>query len=173
MSQKSLSLSEINTSTFRVYKFKPRANSKRSTKTELGNIRNRDLHFIYLNLNILQPKIGELREIVKVSVPTVTGITETKLDNSIGDSEVSIDRYCAIQPDWNRKGGGIICYVTNKICYNNKSCISKETENVLIELIIPKAKPITVGIVYKSPDQARFLEILSDSLNSLNMLSEE
>ena len=99
MSQKSLSLSEINTSTFRVYKFKRIANSKRSTKTELGNIRNRDLHFIYLNLNILQPKIGELREIVKTSILTVTGITETKLDNLTGDSEVSIDRYCAIQPD--------------------------------------------------------------------------
>ena len=33
-----LQLSEINTSTFRGYKFSPRANSKRSSKTELKNI---------------------------------------------------------------------------------------------------------------------------------------
>ena len=32
---------------------------------------------------------------------------------------------------------------------------------------------MTVGIVYEPPDQTRFLEILLDSLNSLNMLSEE
>ena len=32
---------------------------------------------------------------------------------------------------------------------------------------------MTVGIVYEPPDQTRFPEILLDSLNSLNMLSEE
>ena len=36
--QKSLSLSEINTSTFKRYKFKPSANSKQSSKKELENI---------------------------------------------------------------------------------------------------------------------------------------
>ena len=43
----------------------------------------------------------------------------------------------------------------------------------MIELLIPKTKPATVGMVCKLPDQTRFLEILSGSLNSLNMLSEE
>ena len=119
------------------------------------------------------PKFDELREIVKISDPRVIGITETKLDNSIGDSEISIDRYCAIRHDWNRKGGGSICCVTNKICYNTKNCIANEIENVFVELLIPKTKPITAGIVYKPPDQTRFLEILSNGLNLLNMLSEE
>ena len=36
-----------------------------------------------------------------------------------------------------------------------------------------QAKPVTAGIVYKLPDQTRFLEILTDSLNSIHMLSEE
>ena len=59
--------------------------------------------------------------------------------------------------------------VTNKICYITKCCGS----NIFIELFIPKTKPIIVGIIYKPPDQTRFPEILLDSLNSLNMLSEE
>ena len=126
-----------------------------------------------MNINSLLPKIDELREIVKISNLTVTGITKTKLDNSISDSEISIDGYCAIRRDRNRKGGGVICYVANEICYNTKNCISNKIENIFIELLIPKTKPITVGIVYKPPDQTRFLEILSDTLNSLNMLSEE
>ena len=63
--------------------------------------------------------------------------------------------------------------VTNKICYNTKNFVSNEIENIFVELLIAKAKPITVGIVYKPPDQTRFLEILSNSLNSLNMSSEE
>ena len=119
------------------------------------------------------PKFDELREIVKISDPRVIGITETKLDNLIGDSEIYIDRYFVIRHDRNRKGGGAICYVTNKICYNTKNCISNEKENIFITLLIPKTKSITVGIVYKPPDQTRFLEILSNSLNLLNMLSEE
>ena len=59
--------------------------------------------------------------------------------------------------------------VTNKICYITKCCGS----NIFIELFIRKTKPIIVGIIYKPPDQTRFPEILLDSLNSLNMLSEE
>ena len=43
MLQKSLSLSEINTSTFRGYTFKPRANSKRSSKRELENFQKQGL----------------------------------------------------------------------------------------------------------------------------------
>ena len=126
-----------------------------------------------MNINSLLTKTDELREIVKISNPTIIGITEAKLDHSIGDSEISIDGYCAIRHDRNRKGGGVICYVTNKICYNNKTCISNKIENIFIELLIPKTKLITVEIIYIPPDQTRFLEILSDSLNSLNMLSEE
>ena len=92
------------------------------------------------------PKIDELREMVKISNPTVIGIVETKLDNSIGNSEISINGYCAIWRDRNRKGGGVICYVTNKIWYDNKNCFSNEIENIFIELLIPKTKPITVEL---------------------------
>ena len=90
----------------------------------------------------------------------------------LDDSEISTDQYCAIPRDQNRKGGGVICYITNKICYNNKNCISNEIENIFIKLLIPKIKPITAEVVYKPPDQTKFLEILSDNLNSLNMLRE-
>ena len=142
-------------------------------KENWKKFRNRGLQFVHLNINSLQPKVDELREIVKISSATVIGITDTKLDNSIDDSEISIDGYCAIRRDRNRKGGGVIYYFTKKICYNTKNCISNEIENIFVELVIPKTKPITVGIIYKPPDQTRFLEILSNSLNLLNMLREE
>ena len=55
---------------------------------------------------------------------TVIDITQTKTDNSIIDSEIYIKGYYAVWHDRNRKGGGVICYFTNKICYNTKNCIS-------------------------------------------------
>ena len=47
------------------------------------------VHFIHLNSNSLLPKIGELRHIAKNSNAAVTGISETKLDNTVYDSEVA------------------------------------------------------------------------------------
>ena len=67
---------------------------------------------MYLNINSLIPKFDELREIVKISNSMVIGITELKIVNSISDSEISIDGYCAIRRDRNRKGGSVVCYVT-------------------------------------------------------------
>ena len=55
---------------------------------------------------------------------------ETKLDNSISDSEISVGGYCVIRHHRNKKGGGVICYFTNKIYYNTKNCISNEIENL-------------------------------------------
>ena len=49
------------------------------------------LHFIHLNINSLPPKIDELRYIAKNSNAAVIGISETKLDNTVYDSEVAID----------------------------------------------------------------------------------
>ena len=134
--------------------------------------KNRGLRFIHLNISSLLSKIDGLREIVKASNATAVGITESKLDDSINDYEICIKGYNTITHDRNRKGRGVVCYVSNKICFNAKNCISNEIENIFIELLIPKTKLITVGI-YKSLDQLRFLETFSDSLNTLNILHKE
>ena len=104
---------------------------------------------------------------------TVVGITESKLDDSINDSGICIEGYNIIRRDWNRKSRGLVCYISKKICFNAKNCISNEVENIFIELLIPKTKPLTFGTIYKPPDQLRFLETLSDSLNTPNILNEE
>ena len=99
--------------------FKTRANQNDNLKENRKTFRSRGLRFIHLDRNSLLTKIDELREI-KITNPTVIGITETKIDNSINDSEGFIDGYCAIRRDRDRKGGRVVCYVTNKICYNTK-----------------------------------------------------
>ena len=94
---------------------------------------------------------------------TVAGITESKLDDSINDYEIIIEGHNIIRHDRHKKGGGVVCCVSNKICLNAKNCISNEIENIFIELLVLKTKPITVGIIHKPPDQLKFLETLSDS----------
>ena len=107
-------------------------------KENWKSFRSRGIHFMHLNIISLLPKIDELTRNGKNIKPTVIGITETKIDNSISDLEIFIGGYCVIRRDQKRKGGGEVCNVTNRICSNTKNCISNEIENIFIKLSFQK-----------------------------------
>ena len=66
-------------------------------------------HFIYINIKSLLPKIEELRRIACQSNAAVMGISESKLDISIFNSEIEIDGYNMLCFDKNRYGSGLLC----------------------------------------------------------------
>ena len=66
-----------------------------------------------MNINSLLQKIDELRAIAKLSNATVIEISKSKIDNSINDSEIFIKGCSVIRRDQNRKGEGLVCYVSN------------------------------------------------------------
>ena len=136
------------------------------------NFNNKGFHLIHLNINSLLPKIDELRNIAKCSNAAVTGITETELGNTVYDPEVTIDGYSIVRNDRNRKGGGAACYIRSNICYSRKTCLSDNLENTFINLLFPKTKPISVGIFYKPPIQARFLGQIVTKFESLELYNE-
>ena len=86
----------------------------------------RGLHFVHLNINSLPSKIEELRQIAKDTNSAVIGLSETKLDKTIFDSEISIPNYSLIRKDRNRKGGGVACYIRSDICFNSQNYLSDE-----------------------------------------------
>ena len=117
---------------------------------------NKGLHLINLNINILLPKIDELRNIGKCSNAAVIWITGTKLDSTVYDSGVAIDGYSIVRNDRNRKGGGAACYIRSNIYYLIKTYLSGKLENIFIDLLFPKTKPTSVGIFHKPPSQTRY-----------------
>ena len=119
---------------------------------------NKELHLIHLNINSLLPKIDKLRNIATCSNAVIIGITETKLDNTVCDSEVTTDGYSIVRNDRNRKGGCVACFIRSNICYSRKAYLSDNLEKIFIDLLFPKTKPISVGIFYKPPSQTQFLE---------------
>ena len=54
--------------------------------------RNRGLHFIHLNINSLLPKIDKLREIVKISNPTVIGIQKFPSTDTVPFDVIETER---------------------------------------------------------------------------------
>ena len=79
------------------------------------------------------------------------GITESKLDSSISDSEIDIAGYDVLRKDRNRHGGGVVCYIKNNISFNVLNVFPLDAENIFINILLPKVKLFTVGIFYRPP----------------------
>ena len=125
----------------------------------------RGLHLIHLNINSLLSKIDELRAIAKKSRAAVIGITESRLDESVTDGEINIDGYELIRSDRNRHRGGVACYIRNDISFNPRGNFSSEVENIFLDMLLPKTKPILIGILYRPPKQSKFLDKLSTAIS--------
>jgi len=127
----------------------------------------RGLHFLHLNINSLLPKIDEIRFIAKKSNAAVIGITESKLDDSVLSSEISIDGYDVLRNDRTRKGGGVACYIRQDLCYIQKNVFPATIENIFIDIMLPKTKPFCVGVFYRPPNQNYFLEDIESDFPKL------
>ena len=72
-----------------------------------------------------------------------------------------------------RKGGGVACYIKHDIYFSTKNILSKKIEVIIVNLLLPKTKPISLLIVYIHPKYAHFLQLFAEVVNSLNVLENE
>ena len=110
--------------------------------------RKRGLHFRHINVNSLLSKIDELKDIVGHAKPAILGITDPKLDGSVTNQEVNISGYNILKNDRNRNGGGAACYIRSDLCFNSRNIFSYSIEHIFFDLLIPKMKPISIGVFY-------------------------
>ena len=73
--------------------------------------RKRGLHLLHVNVRSLLPKLHEIRMIASQTNAACIGITESWLDNSVFDSELSIPNYTIVRRDRNRQGGGVCIFI--------------------------------------------------------------
>ena len=135
--------------------------------------RKQGLHFLHINVNSLSSKIEEFRNIVSRTEPAILGITESKLDSSIPDQEVKISGYSILRNDRNRNGGGVACYIRADLCFNRRNVFSSSIEYVFFDLLIPKVKPISIGIFYRPPNVNTFLETFLNDLKLIDFTKSE
>ena len=140
---------------------------------EWNVFKNRGFHFIHLNINSLLSKIEELRFIAKSTNAAVIGISESKLDASVLEQEISIDNYKILRCDRNRHDGRVACYIRNDLSYNILSVFPCEIENIFFEILLPNSKPVIVGTIYRPPSQNNFLELLNSNMNKINSVDNE
>ena len=120
---------------------------------------------MHINIKSLLPKIDELRYIIKLSEVAVTGISESKLDDSVLSSAIKIKNCDLIRSDRNRHGGGIACFI--------KSFLLSEIETVFIETFLAHSKPNIVGSTYRPPSQSSFTEIITEHFSKIDINDTE
>ena len=128
---------------------------------------------MHLNINSLIPNIDKLRHMARLSNATVIGMCKSKLDKSITNSEILIDNYDQLRCDRNRNGDGVACYIRNNLSHTQNNLFPNDIENVFFKVHLPKAKPITVGIVYRPPNQTNFIKTLNENLAKLDTTNKE
>ena len=109
----------------------------------------------------------------RLSNAAVIGIFESKLDESVTNSEILIVNYDLLRCDRNRKGGGVVCCIRNDLSYAQKNLLPNDTENVFFEIYLPKTKSITVGTVYQPPNHFNFIKTLSEHFVKLDTANKK
>ena len=109
------------------------------------------MYFIHLHVNVIEPKIEELRHLAKITNASVTGISETEFDGYVLSNEAAVEGYNLIRLDCSRKGGGVARFTKHSVVSSQKTNMRLNTERIFIEPYLPKSKPFVVGILYKPP----------------------
>ena len=131
------------------------------------------LHFLRININSLLLKKDEIKCIANKTKAAIIGITESKLDHTVPDSEVNFPGYDILRCDRNRNGGGVACYIRKDLCFNTRTLHCKEIENLVFDILLPKSKPITIGVFYRPPNQGEFMDLMVEKFSNLNLKGNE
>ena len=54
-----------------------------------------------------------------------------------------------------------------------KGDFSSEIENIFLDILVPKTKPILIGILYRPPDQSGFLDKLSTAISKASCFDNQ
>ena len=126
------------------------------------------LHFIHINARSLYPKLSELDIIAKKSRAAVIGVTESWLNESHTDESVKIEGYTLIRNDRQSHAGRVCAHIREDISYNRRSDLTTtDQENIWFEILLPKSKPLYVGIIYRTERNQNCFNVLEDTLSNI------
>ena len=109
------------------------------------------LHFLQININSLLLKKDEIRCIISKTKAAIIGVTESKPDRTVPNSEVNFPEYDILRCDRDRN-------IRKDLCFNTRTLHCKEIENLVFDVLLPKSKPNAIGVFYRPPHPAEFMD---------------
>ena len=68
---------------------------------------------------------------------------------------------------------GVACYIRKDLCFNTRTLHCKKIENLVFEILLPKSKAITIGVFYRPPNHAEFMDLMVEKFSNLNLKDNE
>ena len=128
----------------------------------------RGLHFIHINARSMFHKLSEIRLLALKIKPAIISISETWLKEFITNQSVEIINYNIIRRDRDTHAGGVCVYIRSDLAYNHKVELQNtDLEDLWIELLLPKTKPILIGTCYRAPDNNKLFDCLDSTLSKI------
>ena len=129
-----------------------------------------------MNIVSLRKHRRELEIVLKDNDIDIIGLSETRLDETVRDSDVNINGYNIYRNDRNTNGGGVAIYVKESLSEPTVKIKSDKLELVALEFTPNHAKPFLVMCWYHPPtsgvDDASF-ENLRDILRKVDKEEKE
>ena len=146
-------------------------NSSQSSQTPSKNTSKSNNISCYLyNARSIMNKRDDLSALLTAHCPDVVAITETFLEDEIGDVEIIENSpYTAFRHDRNRHGGGVMILVRNTICATRRADLENDTELLWIEISHTTGQ-LVLGVFYRPPNSDR--EYLTSLQNSLALIPD-
>ena len=138
---------------------------------ELVNfVKRRGLKIIHQNVQSLRSKINELRLLctsLQNGIHILT-LSETWLNESILDSEISIPGYNLFRLDRGEHGGGVAVYARKELSFVRRDDLEmEEVEGLWLELFLPKSRGVLIGTFYRPPNTSKYHD--SDFMSKLEV----
>ena len=140
--------------------------SDTSLDTSVDPLNNSSKHlscYLYSARSVMN-KLGDLTALREADKPDIIAITESLLDDVIGDSEISDSSYCVFRRDLNRHGGGVMLLIKSTICATRRADLEGDCELLWIEISHSRGVYL-LGVFYRSPiSSSEYLYNLQNSL---------
>ena len=116
-----------------------------------------------LNIRSLIHKVEQIQVFTDQNNFDILAVNETWLDESILDSDISLNNYKILRNDRETKGGGVCLYIKSEIKYN-KINVNTGIESVWISVREGKDL-LAIGTIYRPPNSERnYFEKMLDEI---------
>ena len=118
----------------------------------------------HLNVRSLRNKDDELECLQLLCKFNIIAITESHLDNSISDSEISIDGMKILRLDrTGRKGGGYVLYYADHLKALQRKDYLYSQKSLWLHVRFP-ATSVLFAVMYRPPDDNNFFNVVNTIL---------
>ena len=129
----------------------------------------------HLNIRSLRGKHDHLKYLLLNTPFDIFSLSETWLDKSITNAEMSIDGYSLERRDRNSTGGGVACYIKSDVTYRRRSDLECSNLEILwLEIINNGSSSMFVAVIYRPPDSTSdFFQYAEENIENVFNVSRK